>query len=51
MSEQSASTSTGDLKQGQPTHFNMNKLQAVACMAASAVVSAALLIWCFKTLF
>jgi hypothetical protein len=51
MSEQSASASPSALKKGPSTHFNMNKLHAVACMAASAVLSTALLVWCFKTLF
>jgi len=30
--------------------FNYNKLQAVACMAASAVVSIALIVWAIKSL-
>jgi len=32
-------------------HFNYNKLQAVACMASSAMVSIALIYWAIKTLF
>lgn len=31
--------------------FNFNKLQAVACMMASATVSVGLIIWAMKTLF
>lgn len=38
-------------KQEKSTHFNMNKLQAVACMTASAALSAGLLIWAFKALY
>lgn len=31
------------------THFNYNKLQAVACIASSAAVSIALIYWAIKS--
>jgi hypothetical protein len=34
---------------GKATTFNYNKLQAAACMAASAVVSIALITWVIKS--
>jgi hypothetical protein len=50
MSEPLASASN-DPKQDQSTHFNMNKFQAVVCMAASAALSTGLLVLGFKALF
>lgn len=34
---------------GEAATFNYNKLQAVACMGASAVVSIALMVWAIKS--
>jgi hypothetical protein len=35
----------------KPGSFNFNKLQAVVCMAASAAVTIALIVWVSKTFF
>jgi hypothetical protein len=37
------------LRDSKAAAFNYNKLQAVACMAASAVVSIALITWAIKS--
>ena len=33
------------------THFNYNKMQAVACIASSAAVSIGMIYWALRTLF
>jgi hypothetical protein len=38
-------------QKSQALEFNYDKLQAAACMAASAVVSIALLSWAIKSFF
>lgn len=41
----------GMLAQADRNSFNYNKLQAVLCIAASALISSALIVWGIRTFF
>lgn len=49
--EKIISQETGIPEEKKPGAFNFNKLQAVLCMVASAVVSIALIAWAAKAFF
>jgi hypothetical protein len=46
--EKVISQETGIPEKKKPGAFNFNKLQAVLCMAASAAISIALIVWAIK---